>query len=568
MSVFAAMNTAVSGLGAQARKMGHISDNIANVSTVAYKKITTDFSTLVTQSGRRTHTPGGVISTPYYNISSQGQMQSSAKSTHMGISGDGFFIVRNYPDTADTEGLNKKNLFTRKGDFTIDASGNLVNSSGYYLMGRAYNIDTDTLVAGDLTSVNVANMAGIATATKNTRLGLNLPAEAAVEGQPQITRYNNAWLDTAVAADSTYTVTLTPTLNAIVRAPITIEVSVATGADPGPAIALALNSHVDLEADWAAIGAGADTIAGTADDTGGLTVTGPDGYDFAITISEATLGAQVVTANTSQAADPGLSAIAPGTVDNYVEQTLYDAQGQAQTVRMEFSKVDTNAWEMRLVQQDISGDWQDISGVSSVTFNVDGTLNSVTDTTGADGASLTWDPDTEKFMFTPPVDASQWTWQWDQAQEQIAMNIGVPSSPIGITQYSSEFSVTDLTQDGLPYGQFTGVSIDEYGDLYAQYGNGATVRIYHLPLAVFTNADGLQNVDGNAYEATAFSGDPSILSPGVGRAGKVVSEALEGSSVDLAEEFTQMIQTQRAYSANSRVTTADQMTEEIIRIKS
>lgn len=556
MSLFTAINTAVSGLSTQASRMGHISDNIANVSTTAYKKITTDFSTMVTQSGRRVHTPGGVRSQPYYNVSVQGQMQQSTKSTHMGINGDGFFIVRNYPDDAETQGLNKKNLFTRKGDFNIDANGNMVNSSGYYLMGRQYDLATGDLLPGDLVSVNVSNMAGLAQATSEIKLGANLPADSDVVGDPQITTYTNAAFDVPAAVATTIAITYDRTDEAGNVSTSTINVNVAAGELPGDRIATTLSALADFTATY-----------DTATDT--LSVTGPNGYDFALEDAPGTLlGAAPVTAP-ADVADPGLSAVDFGLADVFTEQTIYDSQGQAHTIRNEFAKTANNVWEMRIVEKDANGDWQQINdntaGEITLTFNTDGTMQSIVPGTvlNSDNRVL-FDPGTIPMALNNSLDTP---WQWDD--DPIEFDVGELNKPMGLTQFSEEFSVTDLIQNGLPYGQFSGVQIDEFGDVYAEYGNGATVKIYQLPLAVFSNPDGLQNRDGNTYEATAWSGDPSVLAPGVGRGGKVISEALEGSNVDIAEEFTQMIQTQRAYSANSRViTTADSMMDEILRIKS
>ena len=88
-----------------------------------------------------------------------------------------------------------------------------------------------------------------------------------------------------------------------------------------------------------------------------------------------------------------------------------------------------------------------------------------------------------------------------------------------------------------------------------------------MPIAIFSNPNGLQSRDGNAYVQTAFSGDVLLNQAENGGAGNVVSSALESSTVDLAEEFTKMITTQRAYSASAKIiTTADDMLEDLIRI--
>jgi flagellar hook protein FlgE len=85
-----------------------------------------------------------------------------------------------------------------------------------------------------------------------------------------------------------------------------------------------------------------------------------------------------------------------------------------------------------------------------------------------------------------------------------------------------------------------------------------------VPVATFTNPDGLGQLSGNAYSATKASGAANINLANSGPAGGIQSESLEGSTVDLATEFTNLITTQRAYSASARIiTTADQMLQEL-----
>jgi flagellar hook protein FlgE len=184
MSIFGALYSAVSGLSANSNALGIISDNISNSNTVGYKETSTDFSTLVTQSGAADlYSPGGVTSAPFYNVSQQGVLQAEASPTDLAISGGGFFAVNSSPTSTGTAS------FTRAGDFNVDANGNMVNSAGLYLQGQPltqaqaqaieggnYNQLTATSV-GSLQTVNVANSAGTAQLTGNVSLVANLPAD-------------------------------------------------------------------------------------------------------------------------------------------------------------------------------------------------------------------------------------------------------------------------------------------------------------------------------------------------------------------------------------------------------
>jgi flagellar hook protein FlgE len=106
------------------------------------------------------------------------------------------------------------------------------------------------------------------------------------------------------------------------------------------------------------------------------------------------------------------------------------------------------------------------------------------------------------------------------------------------------------------------------GTVTADFSNGATRTIAQVAVATFPDPDGLASTSGNAYQATDQSGTFNLKQPGVGDAGTIQSDELEGSTVDLSTEFTNLIITQRAYSAASKIiTTADQMLQELIAVK-
>ena len=133
MSIFGALEAAVSGLSANSNALGMISDNIANSNTVGYKDTSADFSTLVTASGSPSlYSPGGVQSSPLYNVAQQGVLQSESSPTDLAISGGGFFVVNSNQAGGSTGTIS----YTRAGNFSVDANGNLVNAAGLYLQGQ------------------------------------------------------------------------------------------------------------------------------------------------------------------------------------------------------------------------------------------------------------------------------------------------------------------------------------------------------------------------------------------------------------------------------------------------
>ena len=136
MGIFSAMNTAITGLNAQATALEHISNNIANSQTVGYKRTETSFSELVQESNPRNQALGVVDASSRATNDVQGQIQNSATDTHFAINGDGYFIVSEQQSTVDGEPVfGNDNLYTRRGDFELDTNGYLVNSSGYFLRG-------------------------------------------------------------------------------------------------------------------------------------------------------------------------------------------------------------------------------------------------------------------------------------------------------------------------------------------------------------------------------------------------------------------------------------------------
>jgi flagellar hook protein FlgE len=166
------------------------------------------------------------------------------------------------------------------------------------------------------------------------------------------------------------------------------------------------------------------------------------------------------------------------------------------------------------------------------------------------------------------VSAFDIDWSTGAAASNVALNLGTVGLGDGLTQFSDVFSSNFVQQDGVPFGNYSGVSIDKNGIVSALFDNGVVRPIYQIPIATFADANALGAHTGNAYQTTTTSGNPLINFPGVGPAGKVNAGALEASTVDLAEEFTRMIVAQRAFSAASKViTTSDQMLDELTQIK-
>jgi flagellar hook protein FlgE len=247
-----------------------------------------------------------------------------------------------------------------------------------------------------------------------------------------------------------------------------------------------------------------------------------------------------------------------GTATPAFQRTInvYDSQGASQPIQLSFVKTAANTWAYEATYQ---GNSADITGTNPIatgkmSFNSDGSLaNAVV------GAS----PATGNIDITIPFDAAS-----GLTPQTIAFNMGTVGGTNGFTQYDNASALTNSVVDGAVFGNVTGLKIGPDGIVTAQFSNGLSQSVFTLPLATFSNPNGLSAVSGNAYTATPNSGTPTINQANNGGSGSVLSDRLESSTVDIGTEFTNLITTQRAYSASARiVTTADQMLQTLEQIQ-
>ncbi|NNF99217.1 MAG: flagellar hook protein FlgE [Desulfobacteraceae bacterium] len=137
-----------------------------------------------------------------------------------------------------------------------------------------------------------------------------------------------------------------------------------------------------------------------------------------------------------------------------------------------------------------------------------------------------------------------------------------------VTGYDANSVKTSQTQDGHPSGTLQGISVDEDGMFTALYSNGTMTPFYQVALADFASYSNLAKMGSNMYSESLASGQPVISAPGIAGVGSIAPNALEMSNVDLATEFVELITTQRAFQANSKViTTSDEVLSDLINIK-
>lgn len=178
MSLFGSLTAAISGLTAQSRALGHISDNVANSQTVGYKRVDSNFVSYITQSGPTLHVPGAVIARPDFTNAVQGTIEQAEEPLSLAIGGQGFFSVALAKGTQDGQPIfDERQFFTRAGDVRLDQDGYLVNGAGYYLQGwpsdQAGNPDRTILEP-----IRVNQQVFNPVATTQIDLAANLPADA------------------------------------------------------------------------------------------------------------------------------------------------------------------------------------------------------------------------------------------------------------------------------------------------------------------------------------------------------------------------------------------------------
>ncbi len=149
--------------------------------------------------------------------------------------------------------------------------------------------------------------------------------------------------------------------------------------------------------------------------------------------------------------------------------------------------------------------------------------------------------------------------------QALTFSLGTQGESNGLTQSGNSFSASEVNQNGLHFGTFTGISIDQNGVVTANFDNGLKQPIYLIPIATFNNPNGLAAESGNSYLQTNTSGSYLLEQAGTGAAGQIAPSELESSNVDIAQEFSNLIITQQAYAANSKViTTANQMITDLL----
>lgn len=256
-------------------------------------------------------------------------------------------------------------------------------------------------------------------------------------------------------------------------------------------------------------------------------------------------GVTIKTESTGLAA--GSAMITTADTEYSTSLTIYDSQGGKHTLVLTFTKlVSSNEW---VWEASLGAEEQILYGGSGrVKFQNDGSLS-----------DFLYDGSADRIGIDPKNGADVM---------EIDVNAGTPGDFDGLTGFSATSTASISNQDGYGLGVLDSIAIDPTGKILGIFTNGVTRTLAQVLVATFKNDQGLSKSGTSIYKDTANTGEPFYGFAGETISSTISSGALEASNVDLAEEFTTMIITQRGFQANARViTTSDSMLDELVNLK-
>jgi flagellar hook protein FlgE len=608
MGIFDALNTAVGGLQAQSFALQNISGNIANASTTGYKGIETSFEDLIPDSTSPSRqVAGGVTAFAQATITTQGTVSVTTVATNMAINGDGFFSVQKATGTTDNLPVfNGVTDYTRRGDFQVNANGNLVNGAGYYLMGVGVDSKTGNPLGNVPQVLQFQNNFIPAQSTTAIKYAANLPstpttalsstaAAGTINALGGLNPYDFATnplpSTTPAVPVGDNTINGGAELNQLATPAAITGLTLLSGTNPSDSLtaSFAVNDTLTVDGQtltfMASGAAGANQInigdnvstllskidglsggSGSAVNAGGV-----------VTLHTGTVADLSITANTptavsalaalgfagggvTKARTPALAA-GSGTVTGNDLQTFlnesisggavtaYDSTGTAVNVQLRWAKTDSaalggshaNTWNL-FYQSDPNATGSQTAWVNAgtnFTFGPTGVLTS---------------PATPAITI-PNVAVG------NQSLGNLSFSMGAGT----LTQFASTggtVTINTITQNGFAAGQLQSVAINNNGIVVGTFSNGQNLDLASVTLSHFNGTNYLKSLDGGAYSVTDQSG-PAII----GASGSISGSSLEGSNTDIASEFTKLIVTQQAYSANTKViTTANSMVQDLLNV--
>ncbi|MBC7339862.1 MAG: flagellar hook protein FlgE [Firmicutes bacterium] len=550
----------VSGLRNHQIRMDVIGNNIANVNTVGFKAGRATFREMFSQllsaasapqGGRGGTNPLqvglGVALASIDTLHEQGNLESTGVATDLAVDGAGFFIVSDGTRT----------FYTRAGAFSWDDRYNLVTPSGLKVMGW---LAQNGVLPADRTGVNLKPIS-----LSDVQ---SIPARATTE--VKFTRNLDATdMGTYTLSANSLTLTLDDGAGSTAARKVTFELSPTSEFNKwrwhlaGDGVQFCFDDTVTQPV-WTASADGYivfDTEGKVKDvtDLAGRSLRDLDGDTVAKELQVKVRDAadndlvhyitfpSAGTSKTSWSISvPQGDTEVPKITATYGEArrvtsiSVVGAKGETYSVITTFTKVNDNVWDWVAEVKDSAGAPLNLTGKphsGTVVFDVTGRVDRVTG-------------DLLEFVAT------------GYAPLSLQMDF------YGLTQYASDYTALASDQNGYGPGELVSVSVDAKGVVMGSYSNAMSCPLAQVALASFSNPAGLVKRGETLYERSANSGEPQVGDPGSGGRGTIAPGSLEMSNVDLAQEFTNLIVTQRGFQANSRViTTADEMLQDLVNLK-
>lgn len=550
MALLNSLFAGVSGLRNHQAMMDVIGNNIANVNTIGYKSSRVTFSdtfnSLIKAGTNPTDSTGGTNSFQIglgMKINSvdrnwnQGTFERTGITSDMALQGPGMFVLKS----------NGENYYSRAGAFVFDANGKLVSSqNGAIVQGKVANSDGAISPGNNLQDIVIdTNLKLPAVATSQIKWGGNLKSNSVLTRSESVVQRGN--LNSSLPGPFTTQTTVYDNFGA----EYTVKTTYTKTANP--------NEYdmawevTDKATPPVTVGSGTITPLQFEDNGNGSFVLNAaskalfDGVNNKISIPTSNLEFVIDSKEISQNASTTTLSISadgnrkPNVVTGSV--TVFDSLGAAHQVTMKFTKIGDNQWTWTASVPGTSTDnGQEASAAGTLTFNADGTLSP---------ANIS--PNNPQLTFVASGGANP---------AVIDLDFGKGFG--GVTQTSSSSIVSALNQNGAASASLSNLNIDQYGNIVGIFTNGSSRTLAQVMVATFANLNGLISNGDNMFTAYANSGEPRIGSLGEETGTTVQSGALEQSNVDLSEEFTRMIVSQRGFQANARViTTADTLLQEI-----
>lgn len=545
MSLLGQFAAPVGAMMAQSKAMQVIGTNIANMNTGGYKRSETTFYSMISKTYGYNRDIGGVNGVTRQLVDQQGQILGSDSNLDVAINGNGFFVLNSELDGSGQTFYGRDGMLgmalgdeittTINGNTYVTREGYVVDKNGYYVQGWPVNADQKTFPTdeGSLGPMRIdpETFTNNGEATTTAEIGLNIPSNAAVGYQ-----------------ESTF-----------------IKAFNAQG------------EQVSYQLRWTNIVLGNNTQTATPN----WALPGGEAAGFSETNEITTYN------NRGYEKRYNLQWTKSATANEW-ELSVMEGTDPLSTTTVTFDPVTGDIVSPASVNVQGTGDWdeafsldlstmsQPIAGAGPITqagFSQDGVVASAEKNKYSleileNGTALSIDSasgDTTPDIMTVVFDES------GKLQSPLNLTIAgvgadAPTFTLDmqkVTNYASGTLIEgSYDYNGRSNARLDHVSFNASGEMIGHFADATTRPIYKLPLATFTNPNSLDPVNGNVFRLSGTTSAPVIRTAGGQGAGQFVPNAREISNVDMADEFTSMILTQKAYNMGSTTfKTIDEMSQ-------